>query len=159
MSIKKKQKYKILMVCLGNICRSPLAQGILASKLNESFTVDSAGTSAHHVGETPDKRSVEVAQKYGIDITKQRSRQFKKSDFNEFDVIYAMDLQNYKNIIAMATTSAEIEKVTMILNETAAENNEVPDPYYGGNQGFENVYKMLDKACEIIASKLENNER
>ncbi|WP_233860961.1 low molecular weight protein-tyrosine-phosphatase [Tenacibaculum piscium] len=159
MSIKKKQKYKILMVCLGNICRSPLAQGILASKLNESFTVDSAGTSAHHVGETPDKRSVEVAQKYGIDITKQRSRQFKKSDFNEFDVIYAMDLQNYKNIIAMATTSVEIEKVTMILNETAAENNEVPDPYYGGNQGFENVYKMLDKACEIIASKLENNER
>ncbi len=147
------------MVCLGNICRSPLAQGILASKLNESFTVDSAGTSAHHVGETPDKRSVEVAQKYGIDITKQRSRQFKKSDFNEFDVIYAMDLQNYKNIIAMATTSVEIEKVTMILNETAAENNEVPDPYYGGNQGFENVYKMLDKACEIIASKLENNER
>ncbi|MEX6625872.1 low molecular weight phosphotyrosine protein phosphatase [Tenacibaculum pacificus] len=149
---------KILMVCLGNICRSPLAEGILRSKLtSDSFKIDSAGTAGHHVGELPDKRSVEVAHKYGIDITKQRSRQFKKADFKEFDVIYAMDQQNYDNIISMTINQDDIQKVKMILNELQPDaNKNVPDPYYGGNQGFENVYKMLDEACLIIASKLKN---
>lgn len=148
---------KILMVCLGNICRSPLAEGILKSKLSsESFVVDSAGTAGYHVGELPDERSIEVARKYGIDITNQRSRKFTKADFDKFDMIFAMDQNNYADIVALSENEEQHEKVKMILNELYPdENRSVPDPYYGGDQGFENVYKMLDEACEIIASKLE----
>lgn len=149
---------KILMVCLGNICRSPLAEGILQSKLSaDFFEIDSAGTAGYHVGELPDKRSIAVARKYGIDITNQRSRKFAVSDFKEFDLIFAMDESNYDNIISMIDDSNDIPKVKLILNELyPSENRNVPDPYYGGDQGFENVYKMLDEACENIASKLEN---
>ena len=149
---------KILMVCLGNICRSPLAEGILKSKLNSDFfIVDSAGTAGYHVGELPDKRSIEVAKKYGIDITKQRSRKFIKSDFKEFDLIFAMDESNYQNIISIVEDKEDVQKVKMILKEQyPTENKNVPDPYYGGAEGFENVYNMLEEACEIIASKLEN---
>ncbi len=148
---------KILMVCLGNICRSPLAEGILKSKLlSESFVVDSAGTAGYHVGELPDERSIEVARKYGIDITNQRSRKFTKADFDKFDMIFAMDQNNYADIVALSENEEQHEKVKMILNELYPDGNRsVPDPYYGGDQGFENVYKMLDEACEIIASKLE----
>lgn len=145
------------MVCLGNICRSPLAEGILQSKLSSgNFAVDSAGTAGYHVGELPDGRSIEVARKYGIDITNQRSRKFVKADFDNFDMIFAMDQSNYGDIVAMSENEEQHEKVKMILNELYPnENRNVPDPYYGGDQGFENVYKMLDEACEIIASKLE----
>ena len=146
------------MVCLGNICRSPLAEGILQSKLpSANFFVDSAGTAGYHVGELPDKRSIEVGLKYGIDITNQRSRKFTKSDFKEFDLIFAMDESNYQNIVAMSNDEADIQKVKMILNEIYPnENRNVPDPYYGGDQGFENVYRVLDGACSVVASKLEN---
>ncbi len=146
------------MVCLGNICRSPLAEGILQSKLSaDFFEIDSAGTAGYHVGELPDKRSIAVARKYGVDITNQRSRKFVKSDFKEFDLIFAMDESNYDNIISMIDDSNDIPKVKLILNELyPSEDRNVPDPYYGGDQGFENVYKMLDEACENIASKLEN---
>lgn len=149
---------KIVMVCLGNICRSPLAEGILQSKLaSDKFYVDSAGTAGYHVGELPDRRSIEVAKKYGIDITNQRSRKFIKEDFDKFDVIFAMDQSNYDDIIAMSENNTQREKVKMILNELyPKENMSVPDPYYGGDQGFENVYQMLDEACSVIASKLEN---
>ncbi|WP_121147137.1 low molecular weight protein-tyrosine-phosphatase [Tenacibaculum discolor] len=148
---------KILMVCLGNICRSPLAEGILQSKLSSgNFAVDSAGTAGYHVGELPDGRSIEVARKYGVDITNQRSRKFVKADFDNFDMIFAMDQSNYGDIVAMSENEEQHEKVKMILNELHPnENRSVPDPYYGGDQGFENVYKMLDEVCEIIASKLE----
>ncbi len=147
---------KILMVCLGNICRSPLAQGILESKVNsETIFVDSAGTGAYHVGNLPDKRSIEVAKKYGIDITNQRARTFVVSDFDKFDLIYAMDESNYQNLLRLARTKTDEEKVKLILNEVNANaNHSVPDPYYGGSQGFENIYMMLDEACEIIAGKL-----
>ena len=146
------------MVCLGNICRSPLAEGILQSKLaSDKFYVDSAGTAGYHVGELPDRRSIEVAKKYGVDITNQRSRKFIKEDFDKFDVIFAMDKSNYDAIIEMSENNTQREKVKMILNELyPKENMSVPDPYYGGDQGFENVYQMLDEACSIIASKLEN---
>ena len=146
---------KILMVCLGNICRSPLAEGILQSKVNDSVVVDSAGTSGFHQGELPDSRSIAVAKKYGIDITNQRSRKFTASDFKEFDLIYAMDVSNYQDILSLASTEEDRGRVKMILNESYPnENRNVPDPYYGGDMGFENVYAMLDEACEIIASKL-----
>lgn len=144
------------MVCLENICRSPLAEGILQSKLPiDFFKVSSAGTAGHHVGELPDVRSIEVAKKYGIDITKQRSRKFIKSDFKEFDLIFTMDQSNYNDVVSMTDDYKDIQKVKMILNELyPSENKNVPDPYYGGKQGFENVYKMLEESCEIIASKL-----
>jgi protein-tyrosine phosphatase len=147
---------KILMVCLGNICRSPLAQGILESKVNESKVyIDSAGTAAYHVGNSPDQRSIEVAKKYGIHINDQRARKFIIEDFDEFSIIYAMDESNYQNILKLARNKEDENKVKMILNEVyPGKNLSVPDPYYGGNQGFENVYNMLDKACEIIADRM-----
>ena len=148
--------YKILMVCLGNICRSPLAEGILQSKVNaDTVFVDSAGTAAYHIGNKPDERSINVAAKYGINIRNQRARKFSVSDFDEFDMIYAMDESNYQNILDVARNKDDEQKVQLILNESNPNSNlNVPDPYYGGNQGFENVYKMLDEACEIIAKKL-----
>lgn len=147
---------KILMVCLGNICRSPLAEGIMRSKLSEDFTVDSAGTGGWHAGELPDKRSIATAKNRGLDITNQRARQFKKNDFEIFDHIFVMDNSNYKDVLALAPNEESKSKVKLILNEIFPnENVDVPDPYYGGQDGFENVFDMLDQACEEIARKLK----
>ena len=148
---------KILMVCLGNICRSPLAEGILAYKTKHlNVKVDSAGTAAYHIGELPDTRSIEIAKKYNIDLTPQRARQFSRADFDEFDVIYAMDTNNYAHLISLAETKVERDKVGMILNEINPLTCEsVPDPYYGGENGFQNVYDMLDKACGKIVQNIE----
>ncbi len=146
---------KVLMVCLGNICRSPLAEGILKSKLSNAFQVDSAGTANYHTGSPPDSRSVAVARKYGLDISKLRGRQFKVSDFDTFDHIYVMDDSNFNNVMALARHDEDKAKVKFILNEVYPNQNyDVPDPYYGGDEGFENVYKMLDEACSVIASTL-----
>ena len=146
---------KILMVCLGNICRSPLAEGIMRSKLSEDFIVDSAGTGGWHAGELPDKRSIATAKNRGLDITNQRARQFKRSDFEIFDHIFVMDNSNYKDVLALAPNEELKSKVKLILNEIFPnENVDVPDPYYGGQDGFENVFDMLDQACEQIARKL-----
>ena len=145
------------MVCLGNICRSPLAEGILRSKiLTDAVTIDSAGTSGLHEGELPDPRSIAVAKSNGIDITDQRSRKFKVADFDNFDLIYAMDQSNYHNILNIARNSDDESKVKMILNESnPGENLNVPDPYYGGDKGFDNVFRILDEACDNIASKIQ----
>lgn len=143
---------KILMVCLGNICRSPLAEGILRAKLSEDFHVDSAGTGDWHVGQCPDKRSVAVAKKYGIDISNQRARQFNPEDFDEFDLIYVMDESNFKDLTALAKNEIHRSKVKLILEEF--ENKNVPDPYYGGDEGFEKVFNMLDEISTKIASKI-----
>ena len=147
------------MVCLGNICRSPLAEGILKSKLPEdNFFVDSAGTSNYHIGEKPDSRSIAIAKHYGININNQKGRQFTTIDFDRFDYIYAMDNSNYRNIIGLARDTSDRNKVKLILNESVPnENLEVPDPYYGGDSGFDNVFKMLDEACDVIANRLNNN--
>lgn len=147
---------KILMVCLGNICRSPLAEGILASKLPvNNFIVDSAGTGSWHVDHAPDKRSIAVASKNGINISNQKGRQFKIADFDEFNYIYVMDNSNYHNVIALAKTEEHRNKVHLILNELfPGENVDVPDPYYGVANGFDNVYQMLNEATDIIAKKL-----
>ena len=146
------------MVCLGNICRSPLAEGILQSKLDDKlFSVDSAGTSSYHIGNKPDPRSIAVAKQHGIDITKQQARQFIKQDFIDFDIIYAMDNSNYDNIIALAENDAEKSKVKLILNESfPAKNLDVPDPYYGGDTGFDNVFILLDDACQKISQQLNS---
>ena len=147
---------KILMVCLGNICRSPLAEGILASKLPKNkFTVDSAGTGSWHVGHSPDERSISVGKKNKIDISNQKGRQFSTTDFETFDYIYVMDSSNYSDVLELAKTQDHKDKVQMILNDLFPnENVDVPDPYYGVANGFDQVYKMLDEACEIIAKRL-----
>ena len=147
---------KILMVCLGNICRSPLAEGILKSKVDTSkIEVSSAGTGGWHVGELPDPRSIEVAQQHGLDITNQRGKQFSTYDFEIYDNIFVMDNSNYRDVVKLATSASEKEKVQLILEEThPGKKLDVPDPYYGGDQGFENVYTMLEEACEKIAARL-----
>ena len=145
------------MVCLGNICRSPLAEGILKGKANNSdVVVDSAGTAAYHIGEQPDIRSIAIARKYGIDLTDQRARQFCTNDFDDFDKIYAMDTSNYANIISLARNESDKNKVDLILNEINPNSfQSVPDPYYGGDNGFQDVYDMLDEACDRIVEQIE----
>lgn len=143
------------MVCLGNICRSPLAEGILKSKVDsDKVFVDSAGTAGYHVGNPPDQRSVAVARQYGLDISSQRCRKFSSIDFLEFDHIYVMDKSNYSNVMQLATTEEDRAKVKLLLEEIEIDIAEVPDPYYGGADGFEKVYQMIDRACEAIANKL-----
>lgn len=146
---------KILMVCLGNICRSPLAQGILEDIADpEQVVVDSAGTGGFHIGEKPDSRSIAIAKKHGIDISHQRCRKFSVQDFEKFDIIYAMDKSNYGNIIAKARNAEDVKKVKLLLAETTSSQHEVPDPYYGGADGFENVFNMIEKACTSIVQKM-----
>ncbi|MCV6631327.1 MAG: low molecular weight phosphotyrosine protein phosphatase [Flavobacteriaceae bacterium] len=146
---------KVLMVCLGNICRSPLAEGILQSKVNPALVkVDSAGTSGYHHGELPDSRSIATGLSHNIDIRQQRSRKFSIRDFDTFDKIFVMDKSNYNNVIALARNDQDKNKVMLILNQSHPNKNlEVPDPYYDDN-GFEAVYQMLDQACNQIAKTL-----
>jgi len=150
---------KILMVCLGNICRSPIADGLLRKKVEEhglDIEVDSAGTSAHHVGEKPDERMRKTAKSFGTSIDFLRARQFTIEDFNAFDIIYAMDQSNYNNIITLAKNDADKAKVKLFLNELYPnENRAVPDPYFGGKQGFIDVYKMVDATTDKILEKLK----
>lgn len=158
---------KILMVCLGNICRSPLAEGILQHKVNqqiklankkfENWEIDSAGTSEYHNGKLPDERSILVAKDNQIDITMQRSRQFTAQDFNDFDIIYVMDSSNFQNVLALAQSEEDKNKVKLIMDELGpGKNIQVPDPYYdaqNSRNGFDNVFEMLDNACEVIINK------
>lgn len=143
---------KILMVCLGNICRSPLAQGIMAEKIRKNdldWTVDSAGTGNWHVGEQPDPRSVQTARRYGLDISDQRARQLRPQDLREFDLILAMDTSNYRHILEIAPEGTA-HKVEMILNYVhPGRNQSVPDPYWN-DDGFEDVYQLLDQATDRL---------
>ncbi len=147
---------KILMVCLGNICRSPLAEGILASKLpKDKFIVDSAGTGNWHVGKQPDSRSIATAKKNGLDISSQKGKHFTPQHFEEFDYIYVMDGSNYDDVLFLAKTEEHKKKVSRILDELfPGDNVDVPDPYYGLQNGFDMVYEMLDEATDLLAKKL-----
>lgn len=153
---------KVLMVCLGNICRSPIAEGILRQRVKElglDVETDSAGTAAFHVGEAPDTRMIKAAKANGIDISDLRARQFLKADFKHFDLIYAMDKSNYDNILNLAEKDTDREKVRMILNETSPGSQaEVPDPYYGGEEGFQHVIDLLDEAMHHVMNRI-NEER
>ncbi len=150
---------KILMVCLGNICRSPIAEGILrhkAERANLDIHIDSAGTSNYHIGDHPDKRTIANAKQHQIDISGLCARQFTIADFDEFDYIFAMDSSNYADIISLARNDQDRYKVELILNRVYPNSNmSVPDPYFGGEQGFENVYILLDKACDVIIESLK----
>lgn len=150
---------RILMVCLGNICRSPLAEGILqhhAWKAGLKWSVESAGTGAYHIGEPPHKLSTKVAKLNGIDISKQRARKFIKEDFVNYDFIYVMDSQNYIDAKNIAGKLFDETKIELLLNELyPGENRSVPDPWYGEEDGYHEVFTMLDKACRIIVAKYE----
>lgn len=144
---------KILMVCLGNICRSPLAEGILKSKLPSGFTVDSAGTIDMHQGKQPDERSIAAAKRNGLDISSQTSRLFTAEDFAKYDRIYCMDRANLKDVLALAKTDKDRQKVSLILDDA-----EVPDPYWGVDQDFDDVYQTLDEVCDRIAAELQQEK-
>lgn len=151
---------RVLMVCLGNICRSPLAEGILRSKVGEAMLVDSAGTAGYHIGEAPDSRSVAIALENDVDISQQKCRQFVAKDFDRFDIIFAMDASNYQNVLKLARTQKDKSKVRLIMNELyPGENRTVPDPYYGGEDGFGQVYQMLDAAIDAFLEKKEPQRR
>ncbi|MFM2202183.1 MAG: low molecular weight phosphotyrosine protein phosphatase [Bacteroidota bacterium] len=149
---------KILMVCLGNICRSPVADGIMQHKVNTygiDASVDSAGTAAYHIGHQPDERSMANARKNGIDISQLRARQFTTRDFDDFDLIYVMDTSNYRNVMSLARNENDKAKVDLLMNVLEpGKNKSVPDPYYGGDDGFEQVFKMVEEACDALARKL-----
>lgn len=144
------------MVCLGNICRSPLAEGIMKQKAAENgleWTVDSAGTGAWHAGELPDRRSIATARKKGVDISDQRARQFQIADFERFDKIFVMDTQNLSDVLRLATSEAHRAKVELMLDQIhPGLRRSVPDPYYDDN-GFEEVFDMLDQACSAFVSR------
>lgn len=151
---------KVLMVCLGNICRSPLAEGLLRSKVDPDLVlVDSAGTANYHIGKRPDERSIAVASKYGIDISHQRCRKIVPSDLEIYDHIYAMDKSNYQKIVSLSQKVAHHCKIRLLMEETASPPWEVPDPYYGGPDGFVEVFHMIDQACDIIARKIALNPK
>ena len=148
---------KILMVCLGNICRSPLAEGILQHKANLAgldWEVDSAGTANYHVGEMPHRLSQKVAKMNGIDISYQRGRQFAKNDMLLFDKIYVMDEDNYDDVKRMSRELFDATKVDLLLNELyPGKNMSVPDPWYGTEEGYHKVFDMISKACDNIIRK------
>ena len=151
---------KILMVCLGNICRSPMADGLMRKKVqdhNLDAYIDSAGTANYHVGGAPDARMTQTAKRKGVDISELKARQFVVSDFDTFDLIYVMDQSNYNNVIRLSRNESDRNKVQLILELLPNQDEiEVPDPYYGGQDGFEHVYDLLDKCTDIILNNLRH---
>ena len=151
---------KILMVCLGNICRSPMAEGILKHKIHAlslNWQVDSAGTGSWHVGEAPDPRSISTSAENGIDISDQRARQFKQRDFDAFDLILAMDSSNYNNIVQLAREDSDRQKVNLLLNYShPGQNRAVPDPYFEG--GFQAVFEMIEAAVDGLIRDTASDE-
>jgi protein-tyrosine phosphatase len=143
------------MVCLGNICRSPLAESVLKSLAPADWVIDSAGTSGFHVGEPPDPRTIQNGRAHGLDLTKLRGRQFQTADFDHFDHIFVMDHNNLRDVLAAARHDADRNKVRLLLDVVyPGEGREVPDPYYGGPEGFERVYQMLHQAAQAVVNQL-----
>jgi protein-tyrosine phosphatase len=151
---------KILFVCLGNICRSPLAEGIMLHLVKQhglSIQVDSAGTANYHIGEAPDRRTIQNAMNHGVNLTSLRARQFVKEDFESFDHIYVMDQNNYKTVLALCSSAEYKTKVDLFLNITSSgEQSEVPDPYYGSEKDFEKVFQLVYKTCEKLCFNLKS---
>ena len=148
---------KILMVCLGNICRSPMAEGILRHKAFErgmSIATDSAGTINNHVGESPDRRAQQCMSGHGIDISDLRARQIRPADFHAFDLLLAMDESNLKGMVRIAPDRELVRKARLLMDFAPDRPHEVPDPYYVGAEGFEEIYRMLTEACENLLNGL-----
>lgn len=153
---------KILMVCLGNICRSPIAEGVLrahALDVDLPLMVDSCGFERYHLGVAPDKRAINVCKTHGIDISGLRQRLFKVEDFDHFDKIYVMDANNYSDVKRMARSPKDMDKVAFLLDVVSPnKNTPVPDPYYGDSFDFENTYQLINNACmEIVKSLIASH--
>lgn len=151
---------KILFVCLGNICRSPLAEGIMKHKieaagLSQKIAVDSCGTANYHIGDKPDERTRNNAMKNGVRLT-HLGRQISATDLAEFDFVLAMDRSNHQNIMRLATASQHAAKVKLIREFDSEPGDEVPDPYYGGEQGFQEVYEILDRSVDGFIDYLKS---
>lgn len=147
----------ILFVCLGNICRSPLAEGVFRTVLSErgitDVEIDSAGTGGWHAGELPDPRSIAIGAKHSVDITIQRARKVVPEDFSRFELILGMDRSNVSDLLALAPKGAS-GRVALYLDYATARQKDVPDPYYGGDDGFADVYRMIRDASEKLADKV-----
>lgn len=154
---------KILFVCLGNICRSPLARAIMEDKIEKlglDADSDSAGFESFHRGDPADPRSIAVANAHGIDLSDHIARLFTIKDFDRFDRIYVMDRNNYQDVINLARGPEDEMKVDYILNLVhPGENRQVPDPWYGGKDNFEKTFKLLDEACEELAREIEQDQQ
>lgn len=153
-------KTGVLFVCLGNICRSPLAEGVFrhmaaARGLSDQFNVDSAGTGAWHVGEPPDPRSMEVAARHGVRLNGQ-ARQVRPEDFSEFDLVVAMDRDNLRHLERQAAAGSGHARVRLLRSwdPEAGNDLDVPDPYYGGGSGFDHVFDMVERSCEALLNEL-----
>lgn len=161
-AITKENPYKIVFVCLGNICRSPTAEGIMQHLVNERnlqpyFYIDSAGTSAYHIGESANSKSQKVANEHGVEL-KSRARRFEAGDLDEFDLILAMDHENYENILQLDGNGSYSGKVKLMRDfDPTPGDKAVPDPYYGGMNGFQNVFDVLKRSCVNLLDELESN--
>jgi len=151
---------KVLFVCMGNICRSPTAHGVfehlvMQASLAQRIEIDSAGTHAYHVGEQPDKRAQATALNRGFDLSSQRARRVKKADFNYYDYVIAMDKDNLANLLEICPQE-QSNKVSLFLNYSShVDEEEVPDPYYGGSKGFERVLDMVELAADGLLSEIK----
>lgn len=158
--ITEEKPFKVCFVCLGNICRSPTGEGIFLHKVKEAglqnyFYIDSAGTAAYHVGEPANSKSQSTANKHGVNLPS-RARRFEYSDFEEFDLILAMDSNNLRNLEDMDRKNMHTDKIKMMREfDPSPDDGEVPDPYYGGMQGFENVFQILERSTEELLSLLK----
>lgn len=145
---------KILFVCIGNICRSPIAEGLMQHKCNElnlNWVIDSAGTHNYHVGELPHESSQKICKENGIDISNQRARQFQKNDFEKFDIIYALASDVYQTLLSKTSSSSEKNKIKLLLDELYNEKGKsVKDPWYGEYDGYIEVFDEIEKACEAV---------
>lgn len=149
---------KILMVCMGNICRSPMAEGIARHLANEAgrhdLSFDSAGTHAYHIGKAPDERAQAEMQRHGLDISDLRARAFRQEDFSKFDVIMVADDHNAENVRAMTNNDEQRSKIIKMLDSGCGNDENVADPYYGGEEGFARVYQQLYSALQTYLDRL-----
>ena len=157
------KKIRIMLVCLGNICRSPLAHGILEKIISDmnltNIEVESSGTSGFHNGEKPDPRMTGVAASHGVILDHLRSQQFKQDDLNDFDLILPMDRDNQEHIKSMITKKSQLKKIVLFRDfDPEGKGLEVPDPYYGGPSGFEKVYNIADRTCKSLVQSLIRDE-
>lgn len=149
---------KVLFVCLGNICRSPTAEAVLRSLADAGgvkLDIDSAGTAAYHIGKSPDERSMAAAQKRNIHMQGLKARQVKEQDFHEFDYVFAMDKSNYEDLSSMQPDNGRAKLVLFLDEYGSKERDEVPDPYYGGDLGFEWVLDLLESACSDFLTRIQ----